>query len=483
MEEGGDRNNGGSALPNTTDHITEAETAAAIPPWTNSFVYQYCSWAQGVSDAPLAYHLAAAYAMLAATAPTNLQETTLAGGPYYANFYAMCVGRSGQDRKSSAVRKAKAFLSVAAPARLIVDPGSSEALIEGLCEKPEHDDEDKSHGIRLWVMEEMGSFFAATQGTSYLQKMKTALTEVFDCTAIQRSFAKGKRIACEEPRLSIIGAVTPAYLARHTEFADWEGGFCSRFFTIYAHRSREIYEQTAQAGHDRWLTLWLGKATGIKYAGLCMGLDPEALQLWRTWNKGLGERNEGSTGYTMAGQIARTPLMAVKMALLLGWDYGGARAGEPWQITVPLLQIAIAGAELHYKSVQTVSRLVSAPSKDVRDRQAVLGALRRDGWMSVGEILRLAPEVGLKKRVELVLEALGSAQLVKRRSAGQEYFWALAPTPSVDPQDIGLSLDELLALSDARAPAEAIRVPQEPKGTVGQLLPFQRPDGTTPTSD
>jgi hypothetical protein len=374
--------------------VTEAQAAAVIPQDQTSFVYQFCSYSYARSDLPLFYAVLSAYSIVASVTPSDLMLRGLAGGPVPSNFWAMCVGHSGRDRKSFTVSQARDLLGFAAPSVVAQTPGSSEALIESLCQQP----------TQVWLMSEMGEFLSATQGQSYLAKIKTEMTDIYDGHPIQKIFAKGKRFATDHPRLSILAAVTPSYLARHTEPSDWEGGFLSRFACGFAQRERTMHVDTSTPAQTNLLHQWLYESSQITNASPCEGLEPDALIQWVKWYEEFQNRTQQHAD-RLSGQIERTFLLCKKIALLNAWDNGLARMGVPWKLSLRELLPAIAIAELHWQSVSCVAHL-AAWNKDVRDRRDVMSVLSPHRWMSLGAVAKAVPQVGLKQRLLAVLEIL-----------------------------------------------------------------------------
>jgi hypothetical protein len=318
----------------------------------------------------------------------------LAGGPVPANWWAMCVGHSGRDRKSFAVSQARDLLGFAAPGAVAQTPGSSEALIESLCQQP----------TQVWLMSEMGEFLSATQGQSYLAKIKTEMTDIFDGHPIQKVFAKGKKFATEHPRLSVLAAVTPSYLARHTEPADWEGGFLSRYVVAFCARERTMHLDGSTPAQADWLLQWIYQSSQIPNASPCIGLDPEMQAIWIAWVEDFQKRT-ASQADRLSGQIERTFLVAKKAMLINAWDNGRARQGVPWHATKVEGIPAIMLAELHWQGVSAVAHL-AVWNKDVRDRRDVMSALSPHRWMSLGSVSGAVPQTGLKQRLVAVLETL-----------------------------------------------------------------------------
>jgi hypothetical protein len=133
-------------------------------------------------------------------------------------------------------------------------------------------------------------------------------------------------------------------------------------------------------------------------AGWCTGLDAEANKTWVDWYHDVSQRKLPGN---IVGIRARAPTMARKIALVLGWDYGPAQAGQPWKMDMSILKPALAITELHIKSLIDLSDVI-AEHADARMRRSVLDAIDgKGGTATFGEILGR-----LKMRKRPVMESL-----------------------------------------------------------------------------
>ena len=154
--------------------ITEKDALLAIP--SQGFVNDYCTFAVKQTTAPLGYHLACALALLSVTTPQNFG--TSYAGDLYGNLYALLVGRSGDDQKSSALGISKKVLyavdaQLAAGQKLIgKQPGSTEGMIDSLVVQPR----------QIVYYSEFGAFLSKAQKKgSYFEPMKALFTDLWDC--------------------------------------------------------------------------------------------------------------------------------------------------------------------------------------------------------------------------------------------------------------------------------------------------------------
>ena len=115
--------------------------------------------------------------------------------------------------------------------------------------------------------------------------------------------------------------------------------------------------------------------------------------------------------------------MARKIALVLGWDYGAAQAGQPWKMGLDLLEPAIAITELHIRSLVDLSDVI-AEHADARMRRSVIEAIdSKGGTATFGEILG---RLKMRKRpVQESLEALLEEGRVKRLNTSLGFAYEL----------------------------------------------------------
>lgn len=339
--------------------ISEADVFRAIP--SEGFLKKYVDYAMRCTDAHASYHLGTGLTALAMAAPIDLHVPF--GTPVYGNLFVLNVGASSKSRKSSSISVCRDILKEAIPSCLGEQPGSREALVDGLKTAPR----------QVITYSEFGAFLAQTE-KGYLTPLKTAYTEAYDCTSISRALVRGRGAeTAAEPRLSLMCGCTVEFLERHTEPADWTGGFMARFLTFYADRERTYTVPPGDAAGriaciDHLKTLneaWVQR-------GQCLGFDQEARAFWDEWS--IAAANSDAPP-EVEGAVARAPMHGLRIALLLALDYGQVRSGQHWYITMKELEPARAIADLHIRSVLRVAEHL-APTRDMRERRDVLRAVK-----------------------------------------------------------------------------------------------------------
>jgi len=367
--------------------ITEREAEDALPSY-DCFLRDYYFYAKRQTTAPAAYHIAVALSILSATCPANYGMNY--AGTLRGNMFAMLVGRSGDDQKSTAAGVGRDLL-FEADARMIGDmPGSGEGLIDSLSRQP----------TQLVIYKEFGKFLAQAQ-RGYMEPIKALMTDLYDCEPQQRAKANRQVVRVDNPRLSILAACSGPFLEKHTEAVDWTGGFLSRWFVMHANRERVDPDPVGDTTGRGFLVQGLFDLVNAKpdSVGWCEGLTDEARGLWNDWFHSVDKR---PLPPTISGVRSRVPAMARKTALLLGWENGNGRQGGPWKIGMEELFPALMIAELHLKSIISLSDIISEHG-DARLRRTVLDALPPGALKSLGDIIAYT-----KMKKKTITEALDS---------------------------------------------------------------------------
>jgi len=362
----------------------------------------YVDYASSCTDANLAFHIAGGLICLSQTMPETL-GIPLGGIPLYANLFALCVGPSTRSRKSAAVGTAENMLKRSEVAAIPETPGSAEGMLESI----------RTQERILFTYDEFGAFLAQTE-KGYANQIKTLLTHAYDNKPLGRALANKQRGAIENPRVSVFGGSTVSFLERHTEPADWIGGFLARFLTFYTDRERTNELQPPDGVGGEKVVMKLQTLAGLDtFAGPCSGFTPAARSLWVKWYHESEKRADDSTHETVAA-IYRAHAMAQKIALMLSWDRGEARTGLEWKINDEELTYAIGIVNMHIESVIEIGHKL-ASTKDLRDRNSVLECINGVP-MTEGKIITRS-KVGLKRRVREILDTLETEELIRRVSS------------------------------------------------------------------
>jgi hypothetical protein len=389
--------------------LTEREVWDALPP--SGFLRSYVEYASQCTDANIAYHLAGGLTMLTQTVP--LDYCVPYASPLWGNLYSLIVGDSSKSRKTAAINIARRIMHDAVPNCVGEVPGSQEGLYESL----------RSQQRQVVVYGEFGEFLAKAE-EGYMMPLKTALTNLWDAIPIGRALANSRKGPVNDPRLSLLCGVATDLLERHTEQSDWTGGFLARFLTFFAEPEREFATPPIDdAAKRQAMTQWLKQlAAPSNPPGPCLWLDSQGQQMWNDWYESMRPLRTGANRRAAAA-CSRATSNAAKVALLVSWDIGQARTGNPWHVGPTELQSALKIADLHLKSVLELGERVTG-SRDMRDRATVLRHVS-DVPTPMGYILKQSEL--LKRRVNDLLETLMEERTIGRTTVNGETCFLRTP--------------------------------------------------------
>ena len=383
--------------------ISERDVLAALPQ-ESCFLTNYVGFCMERTAAHLGFHVGVGLTLLSQAVPPTL--TLPFSSPLAGHLFVMLVGSSSKAYKTSAINQGLRILNEVAPDMILETPGSREALIDAVRARP--------HGAIIYP--EFGDFLSSSYGDrSYARAMKTAFTSIYDATPLGRSLVKkkgdGKLDAPKpalDPRLSILAGVATPFLESYTEGPDWSGGFLGRFFTIYADPERKFSGEPLddpegrEAIVNRYRELHYLHGSRMIRPGRCLWLSEAGAARWHAFNEDMEKRRQNAHASVDAA-CSRAVAMAAKIALLLSWDLGHARTGQPWKVPTELVESAIRLATLHLESVALLAdRIVTG--KDMQDRRTVLDAVPPGRVVRLGDVLRKAQM--LKRRCLEILDTL-----------------------------------------------------------------------------
>jgi Protein of unknown function (DUF3987) len=408
--------------------IGEADVDAVLP--SSGWLHDYVQWARGCIDAHVLYHVGVGLALLSQAVPRELYGPF--GTKIRANLYVLLVGESGESRKTISIEMGRDEVLRASG---IVKPGANETpgsheiLIDNLIAHPQ----------QLICYSEFGHFLSSSE-KGYLQPVRSAFTQVYDNGPLSRPTITGKKAKggpsqVDDPRLSLLCGCSQPYLERHTDPSDWAGGFMSRFLMFSTVRERltkkfisneagakalaerlAIMHAAGQNGQGQVLSLEQSMV-GPGY-GPCTGFDPEADKLWDQWRDVVDARIK-TAPLELRGSCSRAITAAMKIALILGYDYGPARQGQPWAIPVSCLGPAIQFANFHLRSIEEVGSYL-ALSQDMRQRRVVLDIIREGKGVPVPLYKIVTESKLLKRRVKELIDSLETERLVSQGVAEAE---------------------------------------------------------------
>jgi len=402
--------------------LTEAETLAALP--ASGFVRDYVDHAMKLTDSPVAYHLATGLGVLATCLDPDL-HIWFGGTKLYAPVWMLLVGRSGADRKTTAVAIGSDLLRDIDINLLGDEPGSPEGLRDSLKQNPK----------QTIFYPEFGEFLQKSNNeSSQFAAIRSLMTKLYDCHTVNVRLS-ARRLTMENPRMSVLAACTHAHLEDYTGPVDYHGGFMSRFATLHARRERSFSNPPRPDPTERDALLTRLSAILDLNAGMCRGFTTEANEILDHWQRQIVDHYASNSPEWTRGAVSRAPTLARKIALLYSADFGEALHAESFEIGLEALAPALHFAELHLKSIVEVTEKLTG-SRYGRERKNILSVLHRDPTAPVpfSAFLRFTMPRIEKRRAIQILDSLVSEGAIFSYSEGGEPFYtldrALVPTES-----------------------------------------------------
>lgn len=203
-----------------------------------NFLREYEKQMSQFTDAPDAFHTAAASTVLGSLLTTFPYRLKLAGGTgeRYPNLWTFLIGDSANSRKSTAVNLAAEVLHRAYPELRAPDDGSPEGFAKDLVSKNGRLD---GNAASLMIQSEMGNFLA-NMAKDYNTGFKTLLMELYDTPALYRRKLSKDEFQVPRPRVSILGALAVEFMPTMLTAMDWTNGFMGRALLVYGRRTRTL---------------------------------------------------------------------------------------------------------------------------------------------------------------------------------------------------------------------------------------------------
>ncbi len=368
-----------------TDPITEDRVRSVVEAWypAGSIVRSGLALHESSTEGHLLYAWGAAMGVTAALVGHSLGDGGLFPGTgVLGNLWVLLVGPQARSRKTTSLQIAVEPAVWTAPEQLIDRPGSVEALLEALEASP----------VRCLYLPELGDYLAAVK-RGRLAGLNELLVKLFDGKNEKIAYVR-RTITLNQPRLSLLGAVTPAYLAAHTTPQDWRGGFFSRMLVLAATPERRLRRPDRNPALSSAYCASVTTLNRLSATGMAppVGFTPEAEQLWADWHDELDARLARWTHHeALAGILGRASLQTAKLTLLNAAVHEAVHptGSAPWRISYAHLAPAVALVDLHLRSA-VESACLAHESPDARDKAAVLRALSASpaASLTVGEVCK-----------------------------------------------------------------------------------------------
>ena len=276
-----------------------------------SWLAAYVNYARTITDAPLAFHVGAGLAALAAAVGSNLSWTGGGGRENWPNLYVLLLAPSGIYRKSTSVDLAASLLARATSGRIMDREFSPEQFVVNLSKSPASMLKEAEFSSLLMRMER-----------AYMAGLKALITELYDSVQEYGRGTRGnggERNVIVRPALTILAASTTDWLVSSVTEVDLRSGFLPRFLQISS-SSREPepaggYWAERDPHAEEFLVHWLREIASRPPAHLVVREVKDYLIRWdaeaRAWFE------SGKVSEDMSGIYSRLAHTTAKLCALL----------------------------------------------------------------------------------------------------------------------------------------------------------------------
>jgi hypothetical protein len=309
-------------------------------------------------------------------------------------------------------------------------------------------------------LEERGIRFAGQRGMSideaskilipkkYMEGHAEALMQLFDAPdRLERELRGDGKLIIYNPALSLIGATTPAMLARYLTDTEWESGLIARILpltpaekdvpyvisdpspelqqVLEGLKARLLRIHHAFPPPPEWEALYSAEEPAQLPAVEAL-LEPEVMTRFNAYSEAMHELTDPRRGLDerLRGNYGRFPVQAMKMALILtvmDWVEAGAKE-------VPRISLAHwARAQLLTEEYRASAHRLLAElnvSQDVKNEEKILDFISRVQTEAPPTKREIHRGTGIKNRKEayLAVDALldsGVITVLERKTSGR----------------------------------------------------------------
>jgi len=252
----------------------------------SGFVENYTDFASAQTNAPWIYHMTLGLCLLSVVVGKRAFEPLIKSHP---NLWAILLGPSTLNRKSTSIRIARRLLDDFDPTLSLPNDFSPEAFVEVFANRPQ--------ATGILFRDELSGFLTAMTHAGYLGGLKEILIKMYDGDRYERTLRK-LALMVDKPFFTWVGgAVTEKLLEACTD-ADIYNGFLVRFFLVLAQpnswRPLPYGGPALEEQHDQLIetlkgirevlderhTLFLNNQQAASDTGATFVMDNEAKNRW-----------------------------------------------------------------------------------------------------------------------------------------------------------------------------------------------------------
>jgi len=309
-------------------------------------------------------------------------------------------------------------------------------------------------------LEDQGIRFAGQRGMSideaskilipkkYMEGHAEALMQLFDAPdRMERELRGDGKLIIYNPALSLIGATTPAMLARYLSDSEWESGLIARILPLTPSEKDVPYvvsdpspelAQKMEALKSRLLHIYNAFPSPPEWEALYSAIEPvhlpmvealieqEVMQHFNAYSEAMHQLTDPRRGLDerLRGNYGRFPVMAMKIALILtAMDWVEDGATDAPRITLAHWAKAQMLVEEYRASAHRLLAELNV-SQDVKNEQKILDFIARVQKEQPPTKREIHRGTGIKNRKEAhaavdALLASGVIEELERKTAGR----------------------------------------------------------------
>ena len=301
--------------------VTYNEDTTEIEPFPKTdqtWFNKYLSLFHGVTEAPESYHFlgfASAVGML-----LNRMIHFRYVHNLYPNLFILLVGRSGRERKDTAMRFVRNIIEKTSSCQILSSLASYEGLLQAMT-KPEADLIDGiEYNKAICILSEFNALLKKARNDS-ISNLIPELCGLYDMPNKLNLLTRGNPLKIENPFFSILAGIQPGILTKEMQSGDIHGGFTGRFLYVrgIAKDPVAIPAEIDQVswneitGHLKELnTEWESRS---KDGSVKLEWTEESKQVWQEFYQWHFTK-KGEVSELMATLVERIPEQVLKLALI-----------------------------------------------------------------------------------------------------------------------------------------------------------------------
>jgi len=343
-----------------TPKDSDIKAAAAACRWHDDFV----AWAikRSPMTPPLVLEAGAVYLLGVAIARRVCLQVH---DRIYPHLYMLWIAETTRYAKSTGLKAVSEVARAAIPHMLLPQTATPEALLEAMAgEMPENFDRlnarDRARlergqrfaAQRALIIDEASSLLGATK-KDYMAGLQEFMLEAYDAPEIkERNTRGGGLVIVHRLALSILGATTPAAMARTVTADKWEDGEMARYALLFPdgyqpyddtfgdydppdHVVRQLALLHTRLPEPPLMALDTGNTPD--QVTVFAGIAPEVLKAFKGYRRALTELVNADLDMRLHGNYGRLPVQVLKVAMsFAAMDWCTQQAeGNPLRIEMP----------------------------------------------------------------------------------------------------------------------------------------------------